>query len=226
MRTLARAGRRISGRARFGAIALLAAVLSTMGVLAATAGGATSADRFTCRASALRYGNFEPYRANAKNDPCVADEEGMSGRRFVSNGLSVEGIISARTETRGGAPTNRIVSAHSEVADAEWRRTGTTPLLAAKDVTSYAQVDCASGSPVITSESHNSGIQINGKTYSSGSKPQTYNLGVGTLYLNLTIHIGNEVIVRAVEFDRAGSTTPYLVLAESRVGYTGDPCAP
>jgi hypothetical protein len=192
--------------------------------MTATAGGAVSSGRFTCRASALHFGNFEPYRANAKNDPCVADEEGMSGRRYVPSGLSVEGIVSARTERRDGAPTNRAVSAHSEVSQAEWRRTGTTPLITVKGATSYARDDCASGSPVISTESHIDGLTINGKTLSGGSKPQTYQLGFGTLYLNRTIQQDNAVIVRAVELDMASSSQPDLVLAESRVGHIGDPC--
>ena len=204
-------------------IAVSAIAIPVAAMTAPTAGGAAS-DSFTCRASVLKLGNFEPYRANAPNDPCIADEEGLSGRRYVGNGLAVEGITSARTERRGGAPTNRVVSGHSEVGDLEWRRAGKPSLIHARAVTSYARVDCSTGSPIITSNSHITGLEVNGHTITAGSHPMQLNLGAGTLYLNRTIQRPNEVIVRPIEFDRSDGTT-YLKVAESRAGRIGNPCS-
>jgi hypothetical protein len=215
-------GKRIDGRhagwlARGAVLALV--VSAALGAMVAPA---AASDKFTCRASVLKLQRFEPYRANAQDDPCVADEEGMSGRRFVKNGLAVEGITSARTERRGGAPRNRAVSGHSEVADLEYRRAGKPSLLHAKGITSYARVDCSAGSPKLTGITHIVGLKVNGRTITAGSKPLRLELGPWTLYVNRTVYRRHEVVVRPLELDRSGKA--FLKVAASRAGYTGHPC--
>ncbi len=216
-----RGNRRGEGKTRSvagGAVLLLGAFAAIATVVAPAAAG----DGFTCRASVLKLQKFEPYRANAQNGPCVPDEEGISGRRFVKNGLAAEGITSARTEKRRGAPRNRVVSGHSEVADLEYRVAGKPSLIHARGITSYARVDCSTGSPKLTAITHLIGLQVNGHTITAGSRPVRLALGPFTLYLNRTIYHKHEVIVRPIELDSSGS--PFLKVAESRAGYHGNPC--
>jgi hypothetical protein len=70
-------------------------------------------------------------------------------------------------------------------------------------------------------------IEMNGKKTVVGNKPMTISFGaLGTLYLNRTVKSGNTLTQRAVELDlgTGTSTTVALVLAQSEVDFTGNPC--
>jgi hypothetical protein len=67
-------------------------------------------------------------------------------------------------------------------------------------------------------------IIINGKKTVVGNKSMTIPLGIATIYLNRTIQSGNVLTQRAVEID-IGGNTPSVILAQSEVDFTGNPCA-
>jgi Bacterial Ig-like domain (group 1) len=67
-------------------------------------------------------------------------------------------------------------------------------------------------------------IMINGKKTVVGNKPMTIPVGpLATIYLNRQIKSGNTLTQRAVEIDLLGST-PSVILAQSAVDFTGNPC--
>ncbi len=67
-------------------------------------------------------------------------------------------------------------------------------------------------------------LVLGGKKTKIGNKYMKIPLGIATIYFNRVLKSGHTLIRRAVEID-LGGTKPTVILAQSRVGYTGRPCA-
>lgn len=182
--------------------------------------------RFTCRASLLRVGGFEPFIANDRNDPCTFEEEGITG----SNAVAGEALVATRTEGRpnppaGGTPSpDDIVVSHTEAADLHVNGGAGAFLVRVQGLVSSASVKCdASGSPEMVGSSKAARVSLLGQDITTGPKQRTINLGIGTLHLNRTLRSDNQVIQRAVEVDLPGQALD-VVIGDTRAGFRGEPC--
>jgi hypothetical protein len=204
--------------------------------LGATTGVAVSATttaahhhrgKFSCEAWGAILGSTTWAVANQHYTPCFNKHGRMdkAGRTFNGVGIKL-GVVTANTELKG----HRVIRAGKTLSLASARtakaKVGSLQIGAA---TSSATDRCvAKGHKLVVRQSVKSNvayIKSGGKKNLIGSKPTKISLGaLGTIYFNRKLRSGHTLTVRAVEID-LGGTTPTVILAQSQVGYTGNPCA-
>jgi hypothetical protein len=212
------------------ALLLSGVALATLGV--ATSVAAVSAHhghrgKFSCEAWGAVLGGNTFAVANKHYTPCYIKHGRVNkaGRTLNGVGLKV-GVLTANTEMKG----HRVIRAGKTKALAS-ARTAKAKISSLKIgvATSSANYTCVAKGhklvPKLRVQSNVAYILASGKKHKIGSKPQKMSFGpLGTLYFNRVIRKGHTVTVRAVELD-LGGTTPTLILAQSQVGYMGNPCA-
>lgn len=205
--------------------ALAAAMVAGISAAPALAQSGERDGRFTCRASLLRVGNFDPFIANDRNDPCALEEEGITG----DNPFGGEALVATRTEGRrnppsAGAPRpDDIVVSHTEAADVHVKSGGGF-LVRVQGLVSSASVSCTpSGTPRLVGHSKEARISLLGLDLTTGSDQRTIPLGIGTLHLNRTLRFGNQLVQRGVELDLPGRLLD-VVIGDARAGFVGNPC--
>ena len=222
------------------------ALVATIGAvtLAASTGVAISAPvnasashhhrgKFSCQAFGGDVAGTYLALANKKYTPCF-NKHGRVNKAGATLGLVKLGVLTANTKMKG----HKVIKAHKTHGSAGARTAKVTVGLSGKNsklgalqigaATSNASDTCVSkGGKLVVKQTHHSSvayIRLNGKKTVIGSQSEKIPLLIGTLYLNRVIKHGNSVTVRAVEIDLGGKK-PTIILAESKVGYTGNPCA-
>jgi hypothetical protein len=202
---------------------------------------AAAADRFTCRASALRL-NLplsavqEPVVANPADDPCTTDAQRTSS---YSHNLGISsGSLAAKTD---GAP--QPVFARAKADGLKLANVLDLVSVRARHVKAEAHVTTsASGKCRLKSSSVLEGATAQGQSFSSLTDPTDYDvklLGVvvGKLHLNATLGGTNPTIgdpdpttitQRAIWFHVTdpvlAESLSDLIVGEASVGVVGDPC--
>jgi hypothetical protein len=205
----------------------------TLGV--ATSGAAVSSQaarhhgKFSCKAWGAQIGGMNFAVANRVNSPCQDKlaRVDKAGRTLKNVRL---GVLTSRTRikdwrhvrpgTRGTASA-RSAKVVLGLSSKEAIKIGVA--------TSSATDRCvAKGGKMVLKQVHQSNIAyivVNGKKERPGTKSEKIPLGpLGTIYLNRVLRKGHTLTVRAVQIDLGGKK-PTVILAQSQVGYTGQPCA-
>jgi hypothetical protein len=203
----------------------IAAVVAGCGVVPGAA-QANPAGTFSCRASALRVStliNLEPFVANAQQTPCVADSSGLVPPTTI--GPVTLSVLTARTKT----VPNTSAGAASSVAKVRIALTplGLLPLnitvIDAEVLSTTADVSCVNGYPALDSSSTILKLSINGQPVVNLNQTATIPLVLATVYLNENIPGYNSVTRRALRIS-APLLSLNVVVAESKAGFTGNPC--
>ena len=214
--------------------------------LGATTGAAVSAPvtaahhhhhrgKFECKAIGADVFGTKVAVANQKFMPCYT-KHGRVDKAGRSLSLVKLGVVTTNTRLKG----HRVVKAKKTKGTAGARTAKVVVGLSGKfgkvgaiqigAATSNAADTCVSkGGHLVVKQTHNSNvayIKTNGKKTPIGNKYEKISLGaLGTIYLNRVLKHGNKITVRAVEIDLGGKTKPSIILAQSQVSYTGNPCA-
>jgi len=205
--------------------------------LAASTGAAVSATaahhhrgKFSCEAWGADLAGATFAVANKHYTPCFTKHGRVAKAGRTLGGAAVKlGVLTANTEMKG----HRVIRAGKTKALASARtakaKIGTLKIGAATSSATYRCV--AKGSKLVPKLKFHSNVAYiiaNGKKQKIGSKSQTKKLGPlglgGIIRFNRVIKSGHTVTVRAVEIDLGGKK-PTIILAQSRVSYTGNPCA-
>ena len=210
------------------AVATLGA--STSAAVSATAAHHHRHGKFSCEAWGANIAGATFAVANKHYTPCF-NKHGRVNKagRTLPGGAVKLGVITANTEMKG----HRVIRANKTKALASARtakaKVATLKIGAATSSAAYTCV--AKGHklvPKLKAKSNVAYIIANGKKQKIGSKSVTKKLGPlglgGLIRFNRVIRSGRTVTVRAVEIDLGGSK-PTIILAQSRVSYTGNPCA-
>jgi hypothetical protein len=207
------------------AVATLA-VSTGVAVSATTTAAHHHRGRFSCEAWGANIGGSTFAVANKHNSPCYRKHGRVNkaGRTLHGAGIKL-GVVTANTELKG----RRVIRAGKTLALASARtakaKVGTLQIGAATSSATDTCVKSRHGLSVKqTVKSSVAYILTGGKKQKIGSKPQKISFGpLGTIYFNRVLRSGHTVVVRAVEID-LGGTTPTVILAQSQVGFTGNPC--
>jgi hypothetical protein len=203
---------------------------STGAAVSATAAHHHRHGKFSCEAWGANLGGATFAVANKRYTPCYNKLGRVVKAGRTLGGASVKlGVITSNTEMKA----HRVIRAKKTKALASAKtanaKVGSLKIGAATSSASYTCV--AKGSklvPRLKVRSNVAYIISNGKKQKIGSKSQTKKLGPlglgGTIRFNRVIKSGRTVTVRAVEIDLGGKK-PTIILAQSRVSYTGNPCA-
>jgi hypothetical protein len=185
------------------------------------------AGTFSCRATGANILGSTFAVANPKDSPCATHQASVLK---VGPVLKTRvGVIKSNTFKKYGVSPKAgdTAEATSHVAKAMTGLLGGKPIKIGA-VQSTAMDKCvAKGGKLSLKQTGNSTvayITINGKKTLVGNKYMKLNLGIATIYLNRTVKSGNTLTQRAVEID-IGGTTPSVVLAQSEVDFTGNPCS-
>ena len=170
---------------------------------------------FTCRATAAQL--LGTRLAVAGGDPCVADSASVArtGLDLGLLGVKVDGL----TATTDASPA----SASAGLLRTWIHMPGLVIEVGA--VTSTATATCVAGpagpEPVFAGSSRIASLKINGAVWPIGSGPVKLPLLVGSLSLNSTVETAHGLTQRAFELR---TLLGDVVIGESSVGVTGDPC--
>jgi hypothetical protein len=227
---------------------LLIAVVGAA-TLAATTGAAISAPvsgstnttahhhhhrgKFSCMAMGAFVMGQTVSVANKKFTPCFTKHQRVD-KAGATLGLVKLGVLTANTRSKG----HRVVKAHKTKGTAGARTAKVVVGLSGKNsklgaivigaATSAAADTCVKKhGKLVVKQTHHSNVayvKINGKKTIIGSQSEKIPLLLGTLYLNRVIKKGHTVTVEAAEIDLGGNK-PSVILAESKVSYSGNPCA-
>lgn len=214
-------------------------VLAFSLVQATAASAQTRAGSFGCKGTALRIGASEGVVANPPFIPCVTDAEQLANTTVpLGSGNALQVILlESRTQSNPNptAEGTRPFLGHGGGAQSGVAGVGLklgTLTLTTGAIRSRVNVVCLThapplgpGSPPVMTVQPSDVffVKVN-NTQLAVSQPVVLPiLGVGTLYLNRTIRTGDSLTRRAIELDRPG-TQPDIVIAEARVGFTGNPC--
>jgi hypothetical protein len=171
--------------------------------------------------------------ANKKFKPCFS-KHGRVNKAGGTLGLVKLGVLTANTKLKG----HKVVKAKKTKGTAGARTAKVSVGLSGKlgkfgaivigAATSSAADTCVSkGGHLVVKQTHKSNvayITIGGKKTPVGNTYEKIPLGVATIYLNRVIKHGKKITVRAAEVDLGGKK-PSVILAQSVVSYTGNPCA-
>jgi hypothetical protein len=211
-------------------IAVVTLGASTGAAVSATAAHHHRHGKFSCEAWGANLGGATFAVANKHYTPCYNKHGRVNkaGRTLSGAGVKL-GVITSNTEMKG----HRVIRAGKTKALAS-ARTAKAKIATLKigAATSSATYTCVAKGhklvPKLRFHSNVAYIITNGKKQKIGSKSQTKKLGPlglgGTIRFNRVIKSGRTITVRAVEIDLGGKK-PTIVLAQSRVSYTGNPCA-
>jgi hypothetical protein len=221
---------------------IIAGLLVGVFTFISTAIPAEAADRFTCRASALRINLplgvvVEPVVANPPDDPCASDFHRVVGFSHVL-GIST-GTLVARTD---GAP--QPVFARAKVERVALANVLALVNLRAKVIRAGAHVVTnAKGNCRLTSDSSLETVVVQGQTFSTLDTPldiniKLLNVVVAKLHLNATLGgphptIGppdpTKITQRAVWLHVTDplllGTLSDVIIAEATVDTVGNPCS-
>jgi hypothetical protein len=217
-----------------GRVAAIVAAATFVGAVGAAASPAMAAGTFSCTGTGLRIGSSATSVANPAGTPCATDAKipvnvpvplGPLGGVFA---IGVVGATQANNATipglgHGGNSQGGLLGVTV--------RLGTLTLTVGA-VRSLQYVACPTGDlgpgtpppDIGTLENSDTvGIGING-TQLHISSPITLPLGIATVYINRTIRVGTTQTRRAVEIQSPLLPAGGIVIGESVVGYTGNPC--
>lgn len=192
---------------------------------------------FSCRASTLRLEGsavlgailgdpFEPFVANADNDPCMTEDGGspIAGEAPDNDfGTGYLKALFAETDDSEGADaTAGVAEVHFE---------GEPGFITATAVSSSAQGRCVGGQPELTGESTIATLDLNGNAIvvpPDGEHVEIPLDPLATLHLNYqeVSEDGKTLTVRALWLD-AGELEPAsgdVIVGESIVDFSGNPC--
>jgi hypothetical protein len=186
-------------------IAATAALAGALFAMPAT----SSAASVTCRASALRIGNFEPSVANSAGAPCTSGQ----GSTPVKYGFDTGTLLRSITQAGG-----RSGSASADVARLE--DDGLMGPAALRLLGSDAYVACQGGKPVVVGGSEPAGIDATSLAQTPSGLQQSANIG-GVIFLNEVVQGNHSSTFRAL---RVATPAGDIVAGESQAGYTGNPC--
>ncbi|WP_034267315.1 choice-of-anchor P family protein [Haloechinothrix halophila] len=199
--------------------------------------GGTGDGAFSCRASALRIDGsplapiigdpFEPFVANADQDPCVTDDgssplQGGSEQDFGSGSVKA---AYATTDDSEGADANAGV-AHVLIE-------GDPGFVEATVLDAHASGRCEGGQPVLSGGSTVATLNLNGNPVALPPDNEHVEIPLGplaTLHLNWTettqTEDGEVATFRALYLD-AGELEPAtgdVIIGEAIADYSGNPC--
>lgn len=188
---------------------------------------------FACRASAVRLIATEPAVANRPNAPCL-DETKTLGTTSLASGL-VRVVTTTASAATDQTPTvlesTAPATSDNAVSNVRLERTTVTVLgllsITATAVQAEARVGCGAGpgglTPTFTSSSTTGSLTINGVAVSLlGNATVQLPLGLGSLQLNRIVTTPTSLTRQGVRLQVLGLE---IVLAEAKVGITGNPCA-
>jgi hypothetical protein len=190
--------------ARLG-IATAAIGASALLALPSAAGGAS----VSCRASALRFGTFEPSVANAAGAPCTSAQ----GSTPVKYGFDTGTLLRSVT-----TPGGHSGSASADVARLE--DDGLVGPAALRLLGSDAYVSCQGGKPVVVGGSEPAGIDATSLAQTPAGLQKSVNVG-GVVFPNEAVVGDHSSTFRAL---RIATPAGDVVAGESQAGYSGNPC--
>jgi hypothetical protein len=208
-------------------IAVVTLGASTGAAVSATAAHHHRHGKFSCEAWGADIAGRTLAVANKHYTPCYTKHGRVNKAGRTLGALHVfVGAVTANTEMKG----KRVIRAGKTkaLASARTAKAGVRGLVHIGAATSSASYTCvAKGSklvPKLKARSNVAYIIIGGKKEKIGSKPTKKVISLlGTIRFNKVIKHGHTVTVRAVEIDLLGGTKP-IILAQSKIGYTGNPC--
>lgn len=185
------------------------------------------AGTFSCRATGANLLGSTFAVANPIDSPCATHEASVVKVGPVLK--TKAGVIKSNTLRKYGSSPKPgdTAEATSNVANATTGLLGGKPIRIGAMKSTATDTCAAKGSKLSLAQTGTSTVAyiiINGKKTVVGNKSMTIPLGIATIYLNRTIQSGNVLTQRAVEID-IGGNTPSVILAQSEVDFTGNPCA-
>jgi hypothetical protein len=216
----------------------LTAATTAVAVLGSGLFGIASAQAtgtFSCTSTALRIGSTSISQANPKDSPCANDAK-IPVNEFVPLGslgyVWVEGLAAV---TQANHPTQPGIghggNAQAGVLGVQVRilnQTITAGALRTLLFTWCTTPDEGAATPppamTVQPESDILGVQVNGRWLLNVNQPVTVPAGPYTIYLNRRIVTSNSLTARALEIDGPGLPAGGIVIGESQVDHTGNPC--
>ena len=212
--------------------------LSILMLLPASAPAQTSSGSWTCKGVALRIGTSEFGVSNKPNNPCRTQKNWPVevNQQLGPNAHVHAGAVASSTSARkDGGHFGNGVTAQAGVAALSTSLLGLK--LGTGEVRSLGFVTCArdASSPTGLSPAFNGpdkndvvGLWVGDRDnkIELAGKPFVLDLGIATLTLNNKVvrpapNGGREMVLTPFELN---SPLPAIVIGESRVGYTGNPC--
>jgi hypothetical protein len=174
---------------------------------------------FSCRASAADLLGTRPAIANPGRTPCVDDTKTAARVKIGVGLLTVQ--VNGLTATTDAAPGG--VSATGGLLTTRISTIGLVIEIGA--ITSSATASCVAGptglAPSFSGSSSIASLKVNGVAVPIDSGPVTLPLVVGSLSLNSTVASANGLTQRALDLR---TLLGNVVVGESSVGVTGNPC--
>ena len=187
---------------------------------------------FSCRATGAELLGPTFAVANPMDSPCATDQKSVLNVNSVPK-VTV-GVITSNTFAKYGTQVKAGDSAKavSKVAKASTHLIAGKPIKIGAVQSTATETCVAKGGKLSLKQAGKSTvayIKINGNKKVIGSKYKKIVLGpsatpLATIYLNRKIKTGGTLTQRAVEID-IGGTTQSIILAQSEVDFTGNPCA-
>jgi hypothetical protein len=187
--------------------------------------------RFKCRASVFRGPLLgEPIVSNAPYAPCADASRSLlrlNTGLLQTPSIRLELLTTSTDQTPNDLSAQPPADGDRATASATTDRATISVLgvvsIAAENLASSAEARCEGGTVRTSGTATAARVRVNGIPVSV-SGPITIPLVVGALHLNQVQRTGNEVVSRALFLDLPGTGLD-IVLAESRVGADGNPCA-
>lgn len=210
------------------------AVSAPTGAVATAAHHRHHRGKFSCRAMGADVFGTKIAVANKHFTPCY-NKHGRVDKAGRTLHLVKLGVLTANTRMKdrrvikAGKTKSYAGSRTAKVTVGLSGKAGKTGAIQIGAATSSASDTCvAKGHRLVVKQRHKSNVAyivLNGQKQKIGNKSEKISLGpLGTIYLNRVLKHGNKITVRAVEID-LGGTKPSVILAQSQVSYTGNPCA-
>lgn len=223
----------IFGRGRATTVAFAAVVVAALG---AGASPAMAAGQFNCSGTALRIGASSISAANPQFAPCATDVKAPINTTIPLGALGYVAATGLAATTQANNPT---IPGIGHGGNSQGGTLGVQvkigPLLIAVGaVRSLQFATCTTGNlgpatpepQIVTAPNSDTlGLSINNGPPLQVAGPLTLPLGIATVYLNRTINVGTTRTRRAVEIQSPLLPPGGIVIAESVIGYTGNPCS-
>jgi streptogramin lyase len=187
--------------------------------------------RFSCRASAVRTPVLgEPIVSNGPYTPCADASRTLLrlGTGFLQTpSIRLEALDTSTDQTPDDLSSQPPADGDRATAGASLERATISVLgvvsIAAEGLVTTAEARCEGGAIETSGTARAASVVVNGVRIDV-SRPVTIPLLIGALHLNQVDRQDGEVVSRALFLDLPGSALD-VVLAESRAGADGNPCA-
>jgi hypothetical protein len=196
---------------------------------------AQAAGTFSCTGTALRIGATSYQVANPQDSPCATDLKLPVNATIPLGPLGFVQAVGLEAATQANHPTQPGLghggNAQAGLAGVTIRIAGQTITVGAVRTLLFTwcptpDEGAATPPPMMTvqPESDLLGVQLNGRFLLNLNGPGTVPVGPYTLYVNRQFRTSNSLMQRALELQGPGLPVGGLVIGESKVDFTGNPC--